>query len=131
LIKAVDCGWPLPFGRVDNRRSVVVLPNLVDLLVVCATHPDAAGQTFLVSDGEDLSTPELVRRLARAMGRSPRMLPVPPSLLRLGGRLTGQGDKVERLIGSLQVDIDHTVQRLQWQPKTSVDDGLRATVEAA
>lgn len=130
LITAVDRGWPLPFGRVDNRRSLVALPNLVDLLAVCATHRDAAGQTFLVSDGDDLSTPELARRLARAIGRSARILPVPVSLLRLAGKLTGQGGKVDRLIGSLQVDIDHTSQKLQWQPKTSVDEGLRKAVGA-
>ncbi len=121
----------MPFGRVDNRRSLVALSNLVDLLVCCATHPDAPGQTFLVSDGEDLATPELILRLARAMGGNARLLPVPPAMLRLAGRMMGQGERVERLIGSLQVDIRHTRERLGWQPPISVDEGLRATVAPA
>lgn len=129
LVSAVRRGWPLPFGRVDNRRSLVALPNLVDLLAVCATHPNAAGETFLVSDNHDLSTPGLVRRIAHAMGRRAHLLPVPPALLRWAGRLTGRGDSVERLIGSLRVDIGHTCARLQWHPVISVDDGLRATVK--
>jgi len=131
LIDAVGRGWPLPLGRIDNRRSLVALSNLVDLLVVCATHPNAAGQTFMVSDDDDLSTPELIRRLARVMGRDARLLPVAPGLLRLAGRLTGQGDRIERLVGSLQVDIGHTCERLQWRPPTSVDRGLRETVGPA
>jgi nucleoside-diphosphate-sugar epimerase len=128
LIHAVRRGWPLPFGRVENRRSLVALPNLVDLLVCCAIHPRAPGQTFLVSDDDDLATPELIRRLARAMGGSARLLPVPPAMLRLAGRMTAQSDRVERLIGSLQVDIGHTRERLGWRPPVSVDEGLQATV---
>jgi nucleoside-diphosphate-sugar epimerase len=131
LIDAVRRGMPLPLGRVDNRRSLVALPNLVDLLGVCAVHPDAAGETFLVSDDDDLSTPELIRRIASALGREARLLPVPPALLRVAGRLTGQGERIERLIGSLQVDIGHTCRRLQWRPKTSVDAGLREAVGPA
>lgn len=128
MIDIVRRGIPLPLGLVENSRSLVALPNLVDLLVCCATHPDAAGETFLVSDDEDLSTPELVRRLARAMGKNARLLPVPPALLGWIGRLTGQSDKVERLVGSLQVDIGHTRSRLGWRPVTSVDAGLRQAV---
>lgn len=131
LIHAVRRGWPLPFGRVENRRSLVALPNLVDLLVCCAIHPRAPGQTFLVSDDEDLATPELIRRLARAMGGSARLLPVPPAMLRLAGRMTAQSDRVERLIGSLQVDIGHTRERLGWRPPVSVEEGLQATVASA
>ena len=131
LVDLVRKGIPLPLGLVDNRRSMVALPNLVDLLVVCATHPDAAGETFLVSDDDDLSTPDLIRRLARALGRDDRLLPVPPALLRLAGRLSGNSDKVERLIGSLQVDIRQTCERLDWRPPVTVDEGLRKTVGAA
>jgi len=128
LVDAIRQGRPLPLGRVNNRRSLLGLSNLVDLLAVCATHPDAVGQTFLASDDDDLSTPELVRRIARALERKARLLSVPIALLRLAGRLTGQNDKIERLIGSLQVDISHTCNRLQWRPKTPVDAGLRETV---
>jgi nucleoside-diphosphate-sugar epimerase len=131
LIDIVRRGVPLPLGLIDNRRSLIALPNLVDLLTVCATHPDAAGETFLVSDDDDLSTPELIRRLARALGREARLMPVPPTLLRLAGKLSGNGDKVERLIGSLQVDIRPTCERLDWRPPVSVDEGLRETVGAA
>jgi nucleoside-diphosphate-sugar epimerase len=130
LVGIVRRGIPLPLGLVDNRRSLVALPNLVDLLAVCATHRDAAGETFLVSDGEDLSTPELVRRLAIAMHRKARLLPVPPALLRLAGKLTGRSATIERLAGSLQVDIEPTCERLDWRPPVSVDEGLRETVNS-
>jgi nucleoside-diphosphate-sugar epimerase len=109
---------------VRNKRSLVALDNLVDLIITCIRHPAAAGQTFLVSDGEDLSTPELVRKLAHAMGRPVRLLPVPPTLLRLGGKMTGKTAEVERLIGSLQVDISHTRETLGWTPPISVDEAI-------
>ena len=128
LIKAVQKGLPLPLGLVRNKRSLVAIDNLVDLIVTCIDHPAAAGQTFLVSDGEDLSTPELVRKLARAMGKKARLLPVPPVLLRIGGRMIGKGGEVERLIGSLQVDISHTCETLGWHPPVSVDEGIRRCV---
>ena len=128
LIKAVQKGLPLPMGLVRNKRSLVAIDNLVDLIVTCIDHPAAAGQTFLVSDGEDLSTPELVRKLARAMGKKARLLPVPPVLLRIGGRMIGKGGEVERLIGSLQVDISHTCETLGWHPPVSVDEGIRRCV---
>lgn len=128
LMRLVQSGWPLPFGAVANRRSLVALDNLVDLLARCVDAPKAAGETFLVADGEDLSTPELVRGLAEAMGRPARLVPVPPALLRLGGRLTGRSAEVERLIGSLQVDITHTCETLDWRPPISVQEGLRRAV---
>ena len=131
LVELVRRQIPLPLGLVDNRRSLIALPNLVDLLVCCAAHPDAPGETFLASDGDDLSTPDLVRRLATAMQRKARLVPVPLALLRVAGRLTGQRDKIERLMGSLQVDIGHTCERLQWQPPTTVDEGLREAVRPA
>jgi nucleoside-diphosphate-sugar epimerase len=125
LVRLVRNGVPLPLGSVKNKRSLVSLDNLVDLLIRCTEHPAAAGQTLLASDGQDLSTPELIRGLAAAMGRSARLLPVPPALLRLGGRLSGRLDEVERLIGSLQVDIEHTCQTLDWKPPVAVAEGLR------
>ncbi len=129
LLRLVASGVPLPLGAVCNRRSLVGLDNLVDLLTRCVDHPAAAGQTFLVSDNHDLSTPALICRLARALGKSPRLLPVPPSMLRLAGSITGKAAEVERLIGSLQVDITHTREVLNWIPPMSVDEGLRKTAE--
>lgn len=126
LMRAVQRGLPLPLGAVThNRRSLVALDNLVDLLINCTDHPAAANQTFLVSDGEDLSTTELLRRMARAMNVPARLLPVPPALLELGAGLMGKGDMAQRLLGSLQVDITHTRETLGWTPPISVDEGLR------
>jgi nucleoside-diphosphate-sugar epimerase len=127
LIRLIHKGLPLPLGLVRNKRSLVTLDNLVDLIITCIDHPAAAGQTFLVSDGEDLSTPDLIRKLAYAMGRPARLLPVPSGLLRLGGKLTGKTAEVDRLIGSLQVDISHTCDTLGWRPPVSVDDALWET----
>jgi nucleoside-diphosphate-sugar epimerase len=109
---------------------MVGLDNLVDLLIRCIDHPAAAGETFLVADGEDLSTPELVRQLARAMGRSPRLIPVPVSWLQAAGRLTGKAAQVSRLVASLQVDATRTREVLGWVPPLSVAAGLRGTVKA-
>lgn len=126
LMRAVQRGLPIPLGAVTtNRRSLVALDNLVDLLITCIDHPAAANQTFLVSDGEDLSTTDLLRRMARAMNVPARLLPVPPALLKLGAGLMGKGDMAQRLLGSLQVDITHTRETLGWAPPISVDEGLR------
>lgn len=131
VCQAVRRGLVLPLGAVDNRRSLVALDNLVDLIVRCVAHPAAAGQTFLVSDGEDLSTTELIRRIGQAMGTEVRLLPVPPNLLRLAGRMTGRNSEVGRLLGSLQVDIEHTRQTLDWEPPVTVDQGLQRAVSGA
>jgi nucleoside-diphosphate-sugar epimerase len=129
LIQAVQKGVFLPLGKVNNKRSLVALDNLVDLILTCLKHPAAAGQTFLVSDGQDLSTPGLIRKIARAMGKKARLLPVPPYLLRLAGRIMGKSAEVERLSGSLQVDIGHTCETLGWKPVVSVDEQLKKIVE--
>lgn len=129
LQRLVASGLPLPLGAIANKRSFVGLDNLVDLLVRCLDHPAAPGQTFLVADGQDLSTPELVRLMAEAMGRPPRLVPVPVSLLRLAGRLTGKGAEVERLCGSLRVDDSETRRVLDWAPPVSVEEGVRRMVE--
>lgn len=128
LVGLVKRGIPLPLGAVNNQRSLVALDNLVDLLIRCIDHPAAPGQTFMVSDGEDLSTQELVRRQAKAMGRPVRLVPVPVGLLKAAGRLTGKSMEVERLVGSLQVDISHTKKILGWTPPVSVDEGLQRAV---
>lgn len=122
-------GVPLPLGGVNaNRRSFVALANLVDLVVRCLEHPDAVGQVFLVSDDEDLSTSELLRRTARALGVSSRLLPVPASILALGASVIGRRDLWQRLGGTLQVDSKPTRERLAWNPPISVDEGLRVAV---
>lgn len=126
LMRAVQRGVPLPLASVThNRRSFVALDNLIDLLITCIDHPAAANQTFLVSDGEDLSTTDLLRRLGHAMDKPARLFPFPPSLLQLGANLLGKGDMAQRLLGNLQVDISHTCNTLNWTPPISVDDGLR------
>jgi len=125
LMRAVQRGWPLPLGAVHNQRSLVALDNLVDFIVTCITHPQAANQTFLVSDGQDLSTTELVCGMARAAGVPTRLLPVPVWALQAGATLLGKGDAVQRLCGNLQVDISKARSLLGWVPPVSVDEGLR------
>ena len=129
LMRAVQRGWPLPLGAVLNQRSFVALDNLVDLIVTCITHPRAANQTFLVSDGKDLSTPDLIKRMARAMNRPARLMPVPVWALKAGASLLGKGDEVQRLCGNLQVDISKSRTLLGWNPPISVDEGLRLAVK--
>ena len=129
LMNAVARGTPLPLGAVDNRRSLLALDNLTDLLLRCVEQPAAAGHTFLASDGQDLSTPDLVRALARAMGRPARLWPVPVAWLRMAGKLLGRGPQIDRLIGSLQVDIGHTRRVLGWTPRLTVEQGLRLAVQ--
>jgi nucleoside-diphosphate-sugar epimerase len=122
-------GVPLPLGSVThNRRSFVALDNLVDLVRTCLDHPAAANQIVLASDGEDLSTADLLRRLGRAMGRPTRLLQVPVALLELGAELIGKPDVCQRLCGSLQVDMSKTRELLNWAPPMGVDDGLKRTV---
>lgn len=128
LMRAVCRGWPLPLGAVHNQRSLVGLDNLIDFILTCASHPKAANQTFLVSDGHDLSTSELVRKLAYASGVSPRLLPVPVRLLILLGSLIGREKPMQRLCGNLQVDISKARNLLGWEPPFSVEEGLRRAV---
>ncbi len=125
LRNAVVRGIPLPFGSIDNRRSMVALDNLLDLIITCIEHPAAANEIFLVSDGEDLSTPDLIRRMACVMGQPARLISVPAAVLMAGATLLGKRDIVRRLCGSLQVDISKTRELLGWTPPISVDEGLR------
>lgn len=130
ILRWLQRGVPLPLGGVTcNRRSLVALDNLVDLLMTCIDHPAAVNETFLVSDGVDLSTADLLRRLGNALGKPARLLSVPPVLLHAVGKLLGQADKAQRLLGNLQVDISHTCQTLSWKPPISVDEGFRRTVQ--
>ena len=128
LIRLIQSGVPLPFGAIRNRRSLVSIENLVDFLILCASHPAAADNTFLVSDGDDLSTPELVAQIAGALGMRSRLLPVPVSMLRLAGRCLGKTNEVQRLTDSLQADIEKSRRLLHWQPPFSVQDSVRRAV---
>lgn len=123
-------GIPLPLGAIQNQRSLVSLANLIDLILICLDHPAAANEIFLVSDGADLSTPELLRRLGKALGRPARLLPVPAWLLQDGAALLRKKSMAQRLCGNLQVDISHTCRTLNWAPRITVDEALKETANA-
>ena len=129
LMRWLKRGIPLPLGAIHNQRSLVALDNLVDLIITCLTHPAAANQTLLVSDGEDLSTTQLLRRMGAALGKPARLIPVPVSVLKLGAALVGKPELAQRLCGSLQVDMSKTRELLGWTPPFSVDEGLKKAAE--
>lgn len=122
-------GWPLPLNSISNRRSLVALENLLDLLVVCLTHPAAINEIFLISDESDISTPELLRRTAYWMGKSAKLIPFPVEILRLGAGLFGKSEMAGRLCDSLQVDISHTRDLLNWRPPIAMDAALKETTK--
>jgi len=130
LMKWVSKGIPLPLGRIHNKRSLVALDNLVDLILTCIDHPGASNQIFLVSDGEDLSTTELLQRVGEALGTTARLMPVPAELINIVARLVGRRSLSQRLLGSLQVDISKTRELLDWSPPVSVDTALEKTAES-
>lgn len=127
LMKLVARGWPLPLASVRNQRSMVYVGNLVDAILGCVRTPAAAGQTYLVSDGTDVSTPELVRALAKELGVAPRLFSFPPSLLTLGTSLLGKREEAARLLGSLQVDSSRIRRELGWRPPYTMEEGLAET----
>lgn len=130
MMRWLSRGLPLPLAAVtENRRSLVALDNLVDLIMICLYHPAAANQTFLASDGEDLSTAELLKRMGAAMGRPAHLFYLPPALLKLGATALNKTDIHQRLCGSLQLDIAKTRDLLGWTPPVSMDEGLRRTAE--
>jgi UDP-4-keto-D-QuiNAc 4-reductase len=129
LMTWLSRGVPLPLGAIHNKRSLVALDNLCDLIVTCVDHPAASNQVFLVSDGEDLSTTSLLRRMAHALNAQARLLPVPVSVLRFGSLLIGKPELSQRLCGSLQVDITKTRTLLGWTPPVSVNTALAATAK--
>jgi nucleoside-diphosphate-sugar epimerase len=131
MMRWVDKGVPLPLGGITgNRRSMVALDNLINLIATCLQHPAAANQVFLVSDGEDLSTTALLQRTAKALQKPARLLPVPAWMLNAAARMLGKANVAQRLCGSLQVDIGKTSALLGWHPPVKMDAALRATADA-
>ena len=131
LMRAVENGWPLPLGSVHNQRSLVALDNLVDFVLTCAVHPRAANQTFLVSDGHDQSTTDIVRSMANAAHAPARLLPFPAWTLHFAAALLGKREAMMRLCGSLQVDISKAYNLLGWRPPVSVEQGLHRALSGA
>lgn len=125
MMRLAKKNLPLPFGAIYNKRSLVAIDNLVDLIITCIDHPNAANQTFLVSDDHDVSTTELLDMMTRAAGKSPRLLSVPICWLKFAGKLTGKQAVIDRLCGNLQLDISHTKDTLGWQPPITMEEGLR------
>jgi nucleoside-diphosphate-sugar epimerase len=128
MLAVIDKGIPLPFGSIRNERSLVYVGNLADFLKRVLTHPAAAGRKLLVSDGPPLSTPQLLTRVGHAMGRRPRLLPIPPGAMRAVGRAIGRGAAIDRLCGSLAVDDGPSRRDLGWEPPFTMHEGLRETV---
>ena len=128
LLDLVYKQMPLPFAKINNLRSFIALDSLIDLIICCIDHPKARGKTFLVSDGEDLSTLDLIRKLSKFMNKSPRLFQVPQLIIQLIGRLVGKSSEVKRLLGSLRVDNSYTREILGWSPTLSLDESLEKTV---
>jgi len=128
LVRLVRRGIPLPLASVHNRRSLVYVGNLVDAIVRSLDHPGAAGRTYVVSDGEDISTPELVARIAAALGRRARLIAVPPALLRAVGALIGRADEVARMLDDMAVDSSRIRRELGWKPPFTFDEGLTRSI---
>lgn len=131
LLNLVSKGIPLPFGCItQNKRSLVSVTNLVDLIITCIEHPKAANQVFLVSDDNDVSTASMVKEMSKSLGKPNCLFPLPLWCFHLVGKLTGKTDVVDRLLGSLQVDITHTKETLCWEPLQTLEDGFKETAEA-
>lgn len=128
LMKLAATGWPLPFGAIKNKRSMIYIGNLVDYIARCVDHPAAANQVFLISDGRDLSLSELLTQLRHAMGKSARLFSVPVFLFHLAGKVLSKQGLIERLVGDLQVDSSKANELLDWTPPYSVEQGIQATV---
>jgi len=129
LLTLVKSNIPLPFGSINNSRSFIYVRNLVDAIVTCTNYPKAAGETYLVSDGQDVSTPELIRMIAGAMGKKAKLFPCPLSLLKMIGKVAGKSDEIERLTGSLQIDTAKIRRELSWTPPFTMEQGLRKTAD--
>ncbi len=125
LIKLINLGIPLPFGAIKNHRSMIGLDNLVDILIRCIDHPEAKGETFLVSDGEDLSTVQLINLIASSMGRNIHLFPLSLYLLNFVGHILGKQKEIDRLVGSLKINDSYVRKKLNWIPPVSVAEGIR------
>ena len=129
LIKLINFGIPLPFSLINNKRSLIGIDNLVDLLIKCIESPSAANKTFLTSDGKDLSTPDLIKLIASSMGRKAYLFPFPVSLLKFLGIIFRKRNEIDRLIGSLRIDDSYTKKTLNWSPPLSVEEGIRKMIQ--
>lgn len=129
LLNWVDKGFPLPLYNVKNLRSLIYLGNLVDAIITCIVHPHAVGETFLVSDGKDISTPDLIRMIASAMRKKARLLPFSPVLLKAIARVVGKGPEIDRLTGSLCIDSSKIRKVLGWKPPFTIEEGIYETVK--
>lgn len=129
LLKLSKLPLPLPFGLINNQRSMVYLDNLVDLIITCIDHPEAANKIFLASDKDDLSLSRLLNLIRKAMNKPAFLLPVPAFLFQIAGKLTGRSAVVDRLLGNLQVDSNDAKKYLNWTPPYTVEQGIKATVD--
>lgn len=129
LVKLVNSGIPLPLGSINNKRSLIGLDNLVDLVLTCIHHPNAANETFLASDGEDISTTELLQRISKSMGRKSRLIPIPAYWLHRTANMIGQKDISKRLCDSLQINIEKSQNLLEWEPPLSLNEGLDKVIK--
>lgn len=130
MVRWIQKGIPLPLGAVHNQRSLVALDNLVSFMQLCCVHPQAANQTFLIADGFDVSTTELLHKVAQSLGVSPRLIPVPVSWMRFVAEMLGKEAVANRLFGNLQVDASKATELLSWQPVVSMDEQLKKMFEA-
>ena len=124
-MRLVECGVPLPLSNIENKRSFIGIDNLVDLVMSCTSHPKAANQILLASDDQDISTTELLRRIAEAKGKTARLFPCPKKALGVTAKCVGKTGLLERLLGSLQVDLTQTKNTLGWVPPIDLTDGLK------
>jgi nucleoside-diphosphate-sugar epimerase len=130
LIQLVFKGVPIPLGSVHNRRSLIYVRNLVDAIRLCLFHPAAANQLFLVSDNQDVSTPDLIRAIAAAMDRSTIILPIPLSILTSISRLIGKQDLFEKLTGSLALETQKITRLINWKPPYTFEEGINKTIQS-
>ncbi len=130
VMKWLKRGVPLPLGAIHNQRSLVYLDNLVDLIFECCSNPNAAGETFLVSDDFDVSTSQFLSVVSKAMGIKTWLMPIPMSWLIAASKIIGKPQIAQRLCGNLQVDISHTKKTLDWSPKVTFSDGIQRTVDS-
>jgi nucleoside-diphosphate-sugar epimerase len=129
MMRIIDKGIPLPLGSIHNQRSLIYVQNLADAVINSAISPAAANQTFLVSDGHDISTPDLIKQIAFSLNKKPNLLPIPPKLLKLAGQLTQKSDTVDRLAGSLVIDSSKIRQTLNWTPPYTFQEGIQKTCD--